>query len=251
VRSHTGAVSVCIPALDEAATIGPIVKAVVDGLLGREVAELVVVDDGSVDATAEIASAFGASVVPAEGSAPGRPVGKGGAMATGLAGTNGDIVVFCDADLTNFTPDLITRLLEPLADPAVMLVKADYRRTLGSDPDGGGRVTELLARPLVRLLFPHLAGIRQPLAGEIAGRRSAFESVEFEAGYAVDLALIIDIAERSGPEAIAQAHLGIRQHRNRPLSELGAQADAILEMALRRAGVDLGRLSILRQLRAG
>lgn len=231
-------VSVCLPALDEAATVGRIVSTIRSELMGAggPVTEVVVVDDGSTDQTAAVARESGAVVVTSAGSAPGRPAGKGAAMATGLDATQGEIVVYCDADVADFSAQFVTRLLEPLSDPGIQMVKAFYRRPLDQSPAGGGRVTELLARPLIRALLPHLEFVRQPLAGEIAVRRSALDQVEFELGYAVDLALVIDLTERYGVDALAQADLDVRHHRNRSLEQLSVQAEEILRMVLRRVG---------------
>lgn len=234
-------VSVCLPARDEARTIGAIVRTIRRELVAPgAVTEVLVVDDGSTDATAIQASAAGALVVVADGSAPGSSAGKGAALRTGLAAAAGDVVVFCDADVTNFSARFVTGLLAPLADPSVQFVKGYYERPLQGRNDGGGRVTELVARPLISLLFPHLRHIRQPLAGEFAGRRGALEAVEFEPGYAVDLALLIDLADRFGVDSIAQADLGERFHRNRTLAELSEQSVSILAMAFDRAGFDVG-----------
>lgn len=201
--------------------------------------EVLVVDDGSNDRTAAEAAAAGARVVVADGSTPGCSVGKGAAIRTGLSATTGDVVVFCDSDVTNFTAGFITGLLAPLTDPSIQFVKGFYERPVDGCLNGGGRVTELVARPLISLLFPHLGHIRQPLAGEFAGRREALEAVALEEGYAVDLALLIDLAERFGVECIAQADLGVRVHRNRSLAELSEQSVAILAMAFDRAGFAL------------
>ena len=233
-------VSVCLPARDEAATVGRIVRTMGRDLVDRGVVdEIVVVDDGSTDDTALIARAAGARVVPADGSEPGASVGKGDAMRTGLAASRGDIVVYCDADLRNFAAHFVTRLLTPLEDPSVVFVKGFYERPLHDRPDGGGRVTELVAKPLLSLLFPELSFIRQPLAGECAGRREALEGLHFEAGYAVDLALVIDLAQRYGADSIAQADLGVRVHRNRTLDQLSVQSRSIIAMVLERAGFAL------------
>ena len=230
----------CLPARDEARTVAAIVRTVRRDLVDTgAIDEVLVIDDGSTDDTAALAASAGARVVVADGCRRGSPVGKGGALRTGLAAARGDIVVFCDADVTNFTSRFVTGLVAPLADPSVQFVKGFYDRPVPGLPDGGGRVTELVARPLISLLFPHLGHIRQPLAGEFAGRRSALEEVEFEPGYAVDLALLIDLAARFGVESIAQADLGARTHRNRSLAELSEQSAVILAMAFDRAGFDL------------
>lgn len=206
--------------------------------------EILVVDDGSTDRTAEVSRLAGARVVAADGSEPGASAGKGAAMRTGLAASAGDLIVYCDADVRNFGAHFVSRMLEPFRDPDVVFVKAYYERPLHDDPHGGGRVTELVAKPLISLLFPHLASIRQPLAGECAGRRDALESLDFASGYAVDLALVIDLAEKYGATAIAQADLGVRVHRNRNLDQLSEQSRSIIAMVLDRAGFDLdARLS--------
>jgi glucosyl-3-phosphoglycerate synthase len=235
---HGRTVSVCLPARDEAATIGPIVAACLE--LGALVDEVLVIDDGSSDGTGAVATAAGARVVGVgevlPDCGPGR--GKGEAMWKSLHAAAGDIIVWCDADVQNFTPSFVSGLLGPLlTTDDVALVKAYYRRPLDGRPGEGGRVTELVARPLIELLFPDLAGIAQPLAGECAGRREVLERLPFVQGYGVDLALLVDVAERWGADAIAQVDLGTRVHRNRPLSELAAQSRAIVQTALARAGV--------------
>lgn len=236
-------VSVCVPARDEEATVGAVVTVVREVLIEQLglVDELVVVDDGSLDATAAAAAAAGATVVA---SCPrldpdGRPValGKGGALRRGLEETAGDLVVLLDADVTNFAPHFVTGLLAPLlASEEVALVKAFYTRPIDGASTGGGRVTELVARPLLAQLFPELAGVRQPLAGETAVRRDALEGIELADGYGVEMALLVDVAARLGARALAQVDLGERVHRNRPLDELVPQARAVLSVALDRAG---------------
>jgi glucosyl-3-phosphoglycerate synthase len=141
-----------------------------------------------------------------------------------------------DADVTNFGPHFVTGLLGPLLlDDSYGLVKGFYRRPLHGVPDGGGRVTELTAKPIIELLFPHLSVIEQPLAGETAAPRSVLEKCGLADGYAVELALLVDVATLYGVEAIAQVDLGVRVHRNRPLTELRPQATDILRAALARA----------------
>jgi glucosyl-3-phosphoglycerate synthase len=230
-------ISVCIPARDEAATVGPIVHSIVSALTASSggpslVDEVVVIDDGSIDQTAQLALLAGARVIAAD--TPGG--GKGQAMRSALKSTDSDFLVFVDADVTNFGPHFITGLLGPLLlDGTVTLVKGFYQRPLHGAPDGGGRVTELTAKPIIDLLFPHLSSIEQPLAGETAAPRLVLEKCGLEDGYAVELALLIDVAARFGVESIAQVDLGVRVHRNRPLSELRPQATAILRAALARA----------------
>lgn len=235
LKAATGLrVSVCIPARNEAATVAGVVAPVVAAGVGAEplVDEVIVVDDGSSDATGEVARALGARVVRREG-----PPGKGAAMAAAARAAAGDIVVFLDADVRNFGLHFVSGLIEPLlTDPGMVLVKGTYRRP-GEDGAGqGGRVTELLARPLLRRLFPELAFLRQPLAGEVAVRRHALEGLHLESGYGVEIGMLIDVARRFGADAVTQADLGTRVHRNRPLSELAGQADEVLAAVLSRVG---------------
>jgi glucosyl-3-phosphoglycerate synthase len=164
--------------------------------------------------------------------------GKGNALWKSLYAAEGDLVCFLDADLRTFGPHFVTRLLEPLlTDRKVGFVKGYYQRPLGGAPTGGGRVNELVARPLLCALFPALASVRQPLGGEYAGRRELLEVVPFVEGWGVELGLLIDLADRFGVDAIAQRDLGVREHRNRSLDELAPQAMAVLLTGLRRAGV--------------
>ena len=236
-------VSVCIPARDEQGTVARVVSTVRDALMGRVglVDELVVVDDGSLDATAGLAVRAGARVVASRPVGPaGEPVaaGQGGAMTAGVAATSGDIVVFLDADVTNMRPHFVSGLVGPLlARPGTVLVKGSYTRPLHGSPGGGGRVTELVARPLLGLLFPELAGVSQPLAGETALRRSAFGEIELAPGYGVEMALLLDVAARFGVASVAQVDLGSRAHRNRALAELAPQAREVMATVLARAGI--------------
>jgi glucosyl-3-phosphoglycerate synthase len=152
--------------------------------------------------------------------------------------TSGDLIVFMDADLTDWDTHFVPGLLGPLLTwPEVQLVKGYYERPGEDGPLDGGRVTELVARPLIARLFPHLAGVVQPLAGEYAGRRAVLEALPIVCGWGVDLALVVDVVARHGLPALAQVDLGTRRHRHRPLDQLSPQAMAILTTALRRAGI--------------
>ena len=235
-------VSVCLPARNEAATMPPTV-AVVHGALADRVGlvdEVVVLDDGSEDETGTVAAAGGARVCREADVLPELPpgTGKGNALWKALFVSGGDLICFLDADVRNFAPHFVTGLLEPLLhDPEIGFVKGHYERPLHGDRRGGGRVTELMARPLLRALFPGLAAIRQPLGGEYAARREVLEVLPFVEGWGVELGLLLDVADRFGVDAIAERDLGVREHRNRPLDELAPQALAVLLTGLRRAGV--------------
>ena len=230
-------VSVCLPARDEEATVGAIVARVRSALVEAVplVDEVLVVDDGSTDGTAAEASAAGARVVR-RGVADGPP-GKGQALRRAVEEATGDVLVFLDADVRNFDVHFVVGLLGPvLTGPGAALVKATYRRPLEGSDGPGGRVTELVARPLLARLFPELAAVAQPLAGECAAPRSVLEAVPFADGYGVEVGLLIDVAARCGYDALAQVDLGERVHRNRPLDELAPQAAAVIDVVLDRAG---------------
>lgn len=234
-------VSVCLPARDEAATVGSIVERIRAELMQRHpvVDELIVVDDGSTDATASVAAGAGARVVEAASVLPDHAPGpgKGEAMWKALHVSAGEVVVFCDADVREFDPAFVLGLVGPLlAHDDLTFVKGTYARSFSGQPGEGGRVTELTARPLISLLHPDLAPLGQPLAGECAGRREVLEAMPFVGGYGVDLGLLIDVAARFGPAGLAQCDLGERVHRNRTLAELSAQAVAVVQVALERSG---------------
>jgi glucosyl-3-phosphoglycerate synthase len=171
--------------------------------------------------------------------------------------TSGDVIVFMDADLTDWDTHFVPGLVGPfLSWPEVGLVKGFYERPGETGPLDGGRVTELVARPLVSLLFPALADLVQPLAGEWAVRRSVFASLSVPTGYAVELAALVDVVDRWGTEALAQVDLGTRSHGHQPLLDLGAMAVQILSAALARAGLDVpgrdaSQSAVLRQFLAG
>jgi glucosyl-3-phosphoglycerate synthase len=246
-------VSVCLPARNEAATVGSICTVVIDRLMGPNglVDELLVMDSGSSDRTAEIAAAAGARVVAPSDAlhqvAPGAS-GKGAALWSSLASTTADLIVWLDADTRNLGEHFVTRLVAPLLrQPELKLVKAFYDRPLVAgdafSAAGGGRVTELVVRPTLNLFYPALAGVIQPLAGECALRRDALMQLPFVSGYGVEVALLIDLVEKWGLDALAQADLGVRIHRNRDLRELGGMSFEILRTMLDRFE-DLGLLKI-------
>ncbi len=236
-QARSALVQVAIPARDEEATIGPIVETIRRELMDEVglVDTLVVVDDASSDGTAAAAARAGAEVV----SGPGE--GKGEAMASALSlfpPERESLVVFLDGDVTGFGAHFVTGLLGPLlTGEEVELVKGRYARPLDAAGRGGGRVTELVAKPALSLYFPPLAAIDQPLAGETALRASLAKEVGLAGGYAVEVALLIDTYLLAGPGAIAEVDLGVRRHRNRPLGELVPQAHEVLTAILGRAGV--------------
>ena len=235
-------VSVCLPARDEAATIGEIVATIKHELVERTglVDEILVLDDGSTDTTAAVARAAGARVRSVADVLPevGFGQGKGEAMWKAVYDATGDLLVFCDADVRNFDARFVVNLLEPLlTTDEIGFVKGFYDRPNAGRAGEGGRVTELVARPLLQLLFPVLAELRQPLAGECAGRRDILERVPFVEGYGVDIGLVLDVTECFGAGVMAQVDLGTRIHRNRPLAQLAPQATAVLQTALSRAGI--------------
>ena len=237
-------VSVCIPALNEESTVGPIVDSIRSDLMERVplVDELTVVDSSSSDRTAAEAERSGATVIQDRDVLPYlEPMaGKGEALWKSLFVLRGDVILWLDADIRNFDPRFVYGPLGPiLTDPAVGYVKSFYRRPIEAGRGGsleGGRVTELVARPLISMFWPHLAGLIQPLAGEYAGRRSILERVPFFTGYAVEMGLLIDVAERFGTETMAQIDLEERIHRNRPIGELSRMAFAVIRAALSRLG---------------
>jgi glucosyl-3-phosphoglycerate synthase len=242
-RDQDVTVSVCIPTLNEEGTIGDIVGTIRAELMERVplVDELVVMDSRSTDGTADAAADAGARVVQDHEILPDiEPLtGKGEALWKSLFVLRGDVILWLDADIEGFHPRFVLGPLGPLlTDPAVGYVKSFYERpvhhTEAPIPVGGGRVTELVARPLLNMFWPQLAGFVQPLAGEYAGRRSILEQVPFFTGYGVEIGLIIDVAERFGLEAMAQVDLDERRHRNRNIGELSRMAFAVLQTALYR-----------------
>ncbi|MCX7444474.1 glucosyl-3-phosphoglycerate synthase [Corynebacterium sp. P7003] len=234
-RGAGGDVSVVIPALNEEDTVAGVVGAA----LADSPSEVLVIDSGSGDATAERARAAGARVLSREEALPGVPVqpGKGEVLWRGVAAARGALVVFIDADLTDPAPGMVRALTAPFTDPMIQLVKGDHRRPLGDDADGGGRVTRLTALPLLRVLNPELTHIRQPLTGEYAIRRGTALGLPFVTGWGVESALLLDVASRFGPDAVTSVDLGVRRHRNKPTGDLEPVADAVAAAILSRHGV--------------
>lgn len=253
-------VSLVVPARNEAATVGGVVSRLREALMetAELVDEVVVIDSDSTDDTFAVAAEAGAVVHRAADVRPdlGTVAGKGEAMWKSVFVTSGDLLVFIDADLVDWDTHFVPGLLGPLlSDPGVALVKGFYERPMLAAEGGsaleGGRVTELVARPLIALLFPELAGVVQPLAGEWAVRRSHFASLTVPTGYAVELAALVDTVVALGVDAVAQVDLGRRSHKHQPLRDLGAMATQILAAAERRAGRAVGDEVVLRQFTPG
>ncbi|MFJ7341220.1 glucosyl-3-phosphoglycerate synthase [Streptomyces sp. NPDC101110] len=245
-KQRTGqTVSVVLPALNEEATVGDIASVIRHDLMRQVplVDELVVVDSGSTDRTSEVAAAAGARVVHRDAILPRLPAvpGKGEVLWRSLLVTRGDIVCFVDADLRDFSSDFVSGIVGPLlTDPDVDLVKAMYDRPLTAEFDApasgrtsgqGGRVTELMARPLLNMHWPQLAGFVQPLGGEYAARRSLLEQLPFPVGYGVELGMLVDALHLVGLDALAQVDVGVRKHRHQDGQALGRMAAAIYRTA--------------------
>lgn len=252
-RAAGTTVSVVLPALNEEATVGAIVEVIrrdlMDGAGTPLVDELVVIDSGSTDRTAEVAAKAGARVVHRDEILPRLPAlpGKGEVLWRSLLVTDGDVVCFVDADLRDFSATFVSGIVGPLlTDPEVRFVKAMYDRPLSPEFDGlgaataskahgqGGRVTELVARPLLNLHWPQLAGFVQPLGGEYAVRRDLLERLPFPVGYGVELGLLVDALHTVGLDALGQVDVGVRLHRHQDGQALGRMAAAIYRTALLR-----------------
>ncbi|MBJ6633177.1 glucosyl-3-phosphoglycerate synthase [Streptomyces griseoincarnatus] len=266
-RASGQTVSVVLPALNEEATVGDIVSVVRHDLVLQAplVDEVVVIDSGSTDRTSEVAAAAGATVVHRDAILPRLPAvpGKGEVLWRSLLVTRGDIVCFVDADLREFSSDFVTGIVGPLlTDPGLQLVKAMYDRPLtvaggsatgaGAGAGQGGRVTELMARPLLNMHWPQLAGFVQPLGGEYAARRGLLEQLPFPVGYGVELGMLVDALHLVGLDALAQVDVGVRKHRHQDGQALGRMAAAIYRTAqLRLARAHLLRPSLTQFERAG
>ena len=236
-------ISLCLPTLNEEKTIGQEIVILKAELADRYplLDEIAVIDSGSNDRTLEIASSFGADVYNASECLPeyGNYRGKGENLWKALYLLSGDIIVYVDTDIKNIHPRFVYGLVGPLIkSPDIHYVKAFYDRPLayseGLRPTGGGRVTEILIRPLFSLFFPELAGILQPLSGEYAGRRSILEQIPYPVGYGVETAMLIDIYERLGLSAFAQTDLDRRIHRNQETIALGRMAFGVLRTFMSR-----------------
>lgn len=259
----SGRVSVVIPARDEQETIADIVSGIREELIERcaIVDELVVMDSDSTDDTARIAIDNGAVVYATRDVRPdlGSFAGKGEALWKSLFVTSGDVLVYVDADLTEWGPHFVSGLLGPLlTDPQVVLVKGFYDRVLddGSETHApqGGRVTELVARPLLNLGWPELAAVVQPLAGEWAVRRSVMEQLHVPVGYGIEIATLLDVWRSAGLGGLAQVDLGERAHSHQSVHDLGVMAAEILHTVARRAGVavpDTAEAELLQFVRRG
>ncbi|MGW2821486.1 glucosyl-3-phosphoglycerate synthase [Streptomyces sp. NPDC001443] len=249
-RARGQSVSVVLPALNEEETVGDIVAVIRHDLMQQVplVDEIVVVDSGSTDRTSAVAAAAGARVVHRDAILPRIPAvpGKGEVLWRSLLVTGGDIVCFVDADLREFSSDFVSGIVGPLlTDPDVDLVKAMYDRPLGGAAGQGGRVTELMARPLLNMHWPQLAGFVQPLGGEYAARRSLLEQLPFPVGYGVELGMLVDSLHLVGLDALAQVDVGVRKHRHQDGQALGRMAAAIYRTAqLRMARGHLVRPSL-------
>ncbi|MDX3577267.1 MULTISPECIES: glucosyl-3-phosphoglycerate synthase [unclassified Streptomyces] len=236
-KQRTGqSVSVVLPALNEEETVGEIVAVIRHDLMQQVplVDEIVVVDSGSTDRTSAVAAAAGARVVHRDEILPRIPAvpGKGEVLWRSLLVTRGDVVCFIDADLREFSSDFVSGIVGPLlTDPDVDLVKAMYDRPLGGAAGQGGRVTELMARPLLNMHWPQLAGFVQPLGGEYAARRSLLEQLPFPVGYGVELGMLVDALHLVGLDALAQVDVGVRKHRHQDGQALGRMAAAIYRTA--------------------
>ncbi|WP_394253454.1 glucosyl-3-phosphoglycerate synthase [Arthrobacter pityocampae] len=248
-RKQGQRISVVLPAKNEAATIGAIITALRTELMEELplLDEIIMIDSNSTDDTSAVAAAAGAviahqdQILPDAGCIP----GKGEALWKSLAVASGDIIVFIDADLQEFNAQFAVALLGPLlTDPEVHFVKSYYDRPLDDGvkvmPAGGGRVTELVARPLLNLFWPELAGIVQPLAGEYAGRRSLLECIPFVSGYGVEIGMLIDVLDTVGLDGMAQVDLGRRCHRNSTdgeLAKMAMQIQLTVQSRLHRRGL--------------
>ena len=241
-REHS--VSVCLPARECAQTVGDIVTALLALCAAGAIDEVVVVDAASRDNTAAVAQRAGAIVWQEGDLMPehGPVLGKGDAMWRALSTLRGELVCFLDADTEGFSAHFASGLLGPLVcERDVSFVKGLYRRPFAEADDGGGRVNRLTARPALELFYPELAGVRQPLAGEVAARRDLLEALPFATGYGVEIAMLIDAWRAVGLDGLAQVDLDEHRNRHQPLSALEPMAKTVLATIARRLQLE-GRL---------
>nr|MBC7243829.1 glucosyl-3-phosphoglycerate synthase [Chloroflexota bacterium] len=239
-RAQGLTISLVLPALNEEATVGKVITTIKAALMEEHplLDEIILMDSGSADRTREIASSLGVPVYIHQevlADEVGSYSGKGEALWKSLYVAQGDIIAWIDTDIVNIHPRFVIGILGPLLNwRRIQYVKGFYQRPIrvGSkvEVSGGGRVTELLARPMINLFFPELSGIVQPLAGEYAGRRSALECVPFFVGYGVEAGLLVDLLRQHGLQAIAQSNLEMRTHQHQELSDLSKMAFAILQV---------------------
>ncbi len=243
-------ISLALPALNEQETVGKVIRTVKRALMEKVplLDEIVLVDSDSTDRTREIAMRLGVPVFVHQHLLPelGARRGKGEALWKSLLVTRGDIVAWVDTDIVNIDPRFVYGILGPLlTSRRIQFVKGFYRRPLKvgekTQAGGGGRVTELAARPLLNLFYPELSGVIQPLSGEYAGRRAALEQLPFFSGYGVETGLLIDVFEKYGIESIAQVDLLERIHHNQSLEALGKMSFAILQAVIRKLERRYGR----------
>ena len=248
-------ISLALPALNEEETVGKVISTVKTALMDQIpiLDEIVLIDSGSTDKTREIAEDFGIPVYIHQEILPehGAFTGKGEALWKSLYVVNGDIIAWIDTDIKNIDPRFVYGTLGPLLDnPRIRFVKGFYRRPLREGgkllAGGGGRVTELTARPFINLFFPELSGLIQPLSGEYAGRRTALEKIPFFTGYGVETGMLIDLMENYGLEGIAQVDLIERIHHNQPLPSLSKMSFAIMQVVISRIG-ERHKVSLLEQ----
>jgi nucleotide-binding universal stress UspA family protein len=243
-------ISLVLPALNEAETVGKVIRTIQRALMDKVplLDEIVLIDSNSTDGTREIAEELGVPVYIHQALLPeyGARRGKGVALWKSLLVTRGDIVAWIDTDIVNVHPRFVYGILGPLLqNPGIKYVKGFYRRPLKVDgkiqAGGGGRVTELTARPMLNLFYPELSGVVQPLSGEYAGRRDALEQLPFFSGYGVETGLLIDMLERFGLGAIGQVDLLERVHHSQPLEALSKMSFAILQAVIRKLEVRYGQ----------
>ncbi|MDX6698155.1 MAG: glucosyl-3-phosphoglycerate synthase [Solirubrobacteraceae bacterium] len=239
--AREGSVAVCVPTRECAATIGHVVAELVALREAGAVDRVLVVDAASADGTAGIARGAGAEVLQQDELVPeaGPVHGKGDAMWRSLSVLTEDVVCFVDGDTHGFGRHFALGLAGAVAcEPGVEFAKGSFRRPFRAGdvviPEGGGRVNELLARPLLRAWWPELAGVHQPLAGEMAARRALLERLPFAMGYGVEMAMLLDVRAEVGTEGMAQVDLEERQNEHQPLHALAPMADAVLHAALSR-----------------